>query len=141
MPSSEVMHKFGAGTLKSGSGEPVKNQKQAVAIMYSEKRKEAAHGGTYPEKHAEGGAVKGYMGRETKFAEGGPVTARSGDWKKTVPNRGFLDQPDRFRGEDEPGAKKNARNPDPTLDVWGKGSSKANPAASDKSEKPIKPRG
>ena len=88
-----------------------------------------------------GGAVKGYMGRETKFAEGGPVTARSGDWKKTVPNRGFLDQPDRFRGEDEPGAKKNARNPDPTLDVWGKGSSKANPAASDKSEKPVKPRG
>ena len=44
MPWNEVMHKWGAGTLKSGgSGKPVKNQKQAVAIMLSEKR--AAQGG------------------------------------------------------------------------------------------------
>ena len=40
MPYTEVMHKWKAGTLKSGgSGKPVKNQKQAVAIMLSEKRK------------------------------------------------------------------------------------------------------
>jgi len=40
MPYDQVMHKWKAGTLKSGgSGKPVKNQKQAVAIMLSEKRK------------------------------------------------------------------------------------------------------
>ena len=44
MPWDEVMHKWKAGKLKSGgSGEPVKSQKQAVAIMLSEKR--AAQGG------------------------------------------------------------------------------------------------
>lgn len=48
MPSSEVMHKWKTGKLKSGgSGKPVKSQAQAVAIMLSEKRNEAAHGGTY----------------------------------------------------------------------------------------------
>jgi hypothetical protein len=48
MPSSEVMHKFKKGTLKSGgSGKPVKNRAQAIAIMLSEKRNEAAHGGEY----------------------------------------------------------------------------------------------
>lgn len=51
MPSSEVMHKWGAGKLHSGSkhGPKVKSQKQAVAIMMSEKRKEKAHGGKYPD--------------------------------------------------------------------------------------------
>jgi hypothetical protein len=50
MPSDQVMHKWKAGTLKSGgSGKPVKSQKQAVAIMLSEKRKEDANGGKYPE--------------------------------------------------------------------------------------------
>lgn len=40
MPYDQVMHKWKAGTLKSGgSGTPVKDQKQAVAIMLSEKRK------------------------------------------------------------------------------------------------------
>jgi hypothetical protein len=40
MPWNQVMHKWKAGALKSGgSGKPVKNQKQAVAIMLSEKRK------------------------------------------------------------------------------------------------------
>ena len=40
MPYDEVMHKWKAGTLKSGSsGKPVKKQSQAVAIMLSEKRK------------------------------------------------------------------------------------------------------
>jgi len=50
MPSSEVMPKFKAGTLKSSSGQPVSNPKQAIAIMYSEKRTEKKHGGKYPEK-------------------------------------------------------------------------------------------
>lgn len=48
MPSKDVMHKFKEGELKSGgSGAPVKNRKQAIAIMLSEKRNEAEHGGTY----------------------------------------------------------------------------------------------
>lgn len=39
MPWTAVMHKWGQGKLKSGgSGKPVKSQKQAVAIMLSEKR-------------------------------------------------------------------------------------------------------
>ena len=52
MPSSEVMHKWKTGKLHSGSskGPKVKSQKQAVAIMLSEKRTEAKHGGVYPEK-------------------------------------------------------------------------------------------
>ena len=48
MPSSNVMHEWKEGTLKSGgSGKPVKNRKQAIAIMLSEKRNEAEHGGQY----------------------------------------------------------------------------------------------
>lgn len=45
MPASEVMGKWKAGKLHSGSkkGKVVKSQKQAVAIMLSEKR--AAKGG------------------------------------------------------------------------------------------------
>lgn len=43
MPFDEVMDKFGKGELKSGSGHPVTSQKQAVAIMESEKRA-AQHG-------------------------------------------------------------------------------------------------
>jgi hypothetical protein len=44
MPSKEVMHKWKTGKLHSGSkkGPKVKNQKQAVAIMLSEERKEKA---------------------------------------------------------------------------------------------------
>ena len=44
MPSSEVMHEYKAGRLHSGSkrGPKVKNRKQAIAIMLSEKRKEKA---------------------------------------------------------------------------------------------------
>lgn len=43
MPWDEVMNKWKAGSLKSGgSGKPVKSQKQAVAIMLSEKRKAKA---------------------------------------------------------------------------------------------------
>jgi len=52
MPASEVMHKWKTGKLHSGgpSGPAVTNLKQAVAIMLSEKRKEKANGGVYPEK-------------------------------------------------------------------------------------------
>lgn len=52
MPSSEVMHKFKAGKLHSGSktGKKVKSRKQAIAIMMSEKRAEQKHGGKYPDK-------------------------------------------------------------------------------------------
>ncbi len=40
MPWDEVMGKWKSGSLKSGgSGKPVRSQKQAVAIMLSEKRK------------------------------------------------------------------------------------------------------
>lgn len=57
MPSSEVMHKFKTGRLKSSSGDKVTSQKQAVAIMLSERRNEQVHGGHYKEgrmtsKHA-----------------------------------------------------------------------------------------
>jgi hypothetical protein len=52
MPSREVMHKGKTGELKSGgSGKPVpktkKGQKQAEAIMFSERENEAEHGGEY----------------------------------------------------------------------------------------------
>lgn len=51
MPFDQVMHKFSEGTLKSGGdGKPVKDRKQAIAIMLSEK-KEAAH---KPEYQASG---------------------------------------------------------------------------------------
>lgn len=62
MPSSEVMHKFKHGQLHSGSktGKKVKSRKQAIAIMMSEKRKEAKHGGKYPEK-------KGNKAREKRL--------------------------------------------------------------------------
>jgi hypothetical protein len=46
MPWDAVMDKWKSGSLKSGNketGKPVKSQKQAVAIMLSEKR--AAEGG------------------------------------------------------------------------------------------------
>lgn len=45
MPFDQVMHKFKHGGLHSGSkhGPEVKNRKQAIAIMLSEKR--AAEGG------------------------------------------------------------------------------------------------
>ena len=49
MPSSEVMAKWKSGKLRSSSGDKVTSQKQAVAIMLSEKRNEDAHGGKYKE--------------------------------------------------------------------------------------------
>jgi len=52
MPWNEVMSKWKTGALKSGgTGKPVKNQKQAVAIMLSEKRKAAAGKTEYKAKN------------------------------------------------------------------------------------------
>ncbi len=55
MPFDEVMHKFKHGMLHSGSksGPPVKNRKQAIAIMMSEKR--AAGKGKKEYKSKKGG--------------------------------------------------------------------------------------
>lgn len=78
---------------------------------------------------------KGSAPKEASYAQGGAVLPRTGDWKKTVPNRGFLDTPDRFTGH------KNVTEDNKTQDDFGKGSSKSNPKAADKSEKPVKPRG
>lgn len=50
MPWNEVMPKWKAGSLKSGSGGKVKGQKQAVAIMLSEKRKAKAGNKEYQAK-------------------------------------------------------------------------------------------
>ena len=131
MPSSEVMHKWKTGQLHTGGpgGPKVTNQKQAVAIMLSEKRKEAKHGGHYPESHFQGGVVSKSSGlHDASYAQGGSVLGRT---------RNFLKEPDRFRND---GGPDRDPTPEPTEDVWGKGSSVANPKGRDKSEKPIRPR-
>jgi len=51
MPWDQVMSKWKRGTLKSGGKTKVKNQKQAVAIMLSEKRKAAAGNPEYAGTH------------------------------------------------------------------------------------------
>lgn len=45
-PSSEVMSEYKRGSLRSGSkrGPKVRNRKQAIAIMLSERRKEGKGG-------------------------------------------------------------------------------------------------
>jgi|SRR5215469_7902247 len=84
MPSSEVMHKWKSGQLHSGSktGPLVKGQKQAVAIMLSEKRNEAEHGGKYVHKHERGGAVDSKLmnkgGPIKRYADGGSVDKKGG---------------------------------------------------------------
>jgi hypothetical protein len=52
MPWDKVMHKFKEGELHSGSdkGPAVKNRKQAIAIMMSEKRKAAGGKKEYQSK-------------------------------------------------------------------------------------------
>jgi hypothetical protein len=138
MPSSEVMHKWKTGKLHSGSksGPPVTSQAQAIAIMKSEERTEAKHGGHYPE-HFQGGVVSKSSGlHDASYAQGGSVLPRSRDFKKE-PNEDFLKTSDRFRND---GGKDRDPTPEPTEDVWGKGSSKANPTPAKKTEKPIKPR-
>lgn len=65
MPADEVMHKFKHGKLKSGSkkGKKVTSRKQALAIMESEKGKEADNGGKYPHFQKGGGFPKGKKGK------------------------------------------------------------------------------
>ena len=131
MPSSAVMDKFGARTLHSGGpgGPVVTDPKQAVAIKMSEQRVEAKHGGHYPESHFQGGVVSKSSGlQDASYAKGGSVLGRTTDFLKTA---------DRFRSD---GGTNRDPKPEPTEDVWGKGSSKANPKGRDKSETPIKPR-
>jgi hypothetical protein len=65
MPSSAVMHKFKHKTLKSSSGAKVKNRKQAIAIMMSEKRNESKHGGKYKEGTKKRGRKVKLKNRET----------------------------------------------------------------------------
>ena len=130
MPSSEVMHKWKTGKLHSGGpgGPEVKSQKQAVAIMMSEKRKEAAHGGHYPESHFQGGVVSKSSGlHDASYAKGGSVLGRTTDFLKTS---------DRFTGH-----KNTVQGGEVTTDdKFEKGASKANPEGKDKSLKAIKPR-
>jgi hypothetical protein len=59
MPWDKVMSKWKSGALKSGgSGKPVKSQKQAVAIMLSEKRAAKAgkseYQSAYEKRHSHG---------------------------------------------------------------------------------------
>ena len=65
---------------------------------------------------------------DASYATGGSVLGRT---------RNFLKEPDRFRND---GGPDRDPTPEPTEDVWGKGSSVANPKGRDKSEKPIRPR-
>ena len=53
MPWNEVMHKFGAGELHSGSksGPKVGSRKQAIAIMLDEKSKAEGGKTEYQPKH------------------------------------------------------------------------------------------
>ena len=65
MPYTEVMHKFKAGELKSSAGQPVKNRRQAIAIMLSEQRA-AENGKTeYQAKEPED-EMRGAFGRPSK---------------------------------------------------------------------------
>ena len=59
------MGKWKSNTLHSGGpdGPKVKSQKQAVAIMLSEKRNEQAHGGHYKEGHHAPKKSKTRLGR------------------------------------------------------------------------------
>lgn len=61
MPFDEVMPKWKAGKLHSGSkdGPPVKNEKQAVAIMLSEKAKAAGGDTEYQSKRKSSKALEG----------------------------------------------------------------------------------
>ena len=61
MSFDEVMHKFKAGALHSGSkhGPKVKSRKQAVAIMMSEKRQAKAGKKEYKSKKRAGFASLG----------------------------------------------------------------------------------
>jgi hypothetical protein len=107
--------------------------------MKSEERTEAKHGGHYPEKsYFQGGSTMSKSSglHDASYAMGGSVLPRSRDFKKE-PNEDFLKTADRFRSD---GGTNRDPKPEPTEDVWGKGSSKANPKGRDKSLKAITPR-
>jgi hypothetical protein len=57
MPYTAVMDKWKHGKLRSGSGEPVTDQKQAIAIMLSEKRKAAEGKKEYQAPAKDAGAL------------------------------------------------------------------------------------
>lgn len=86
MPSSAVMNKWKHGQLHSGSkkGPVVRNQKQAVAIMLSEKRAEQANGGKYPEK-AMGGPMMGMPMQGVANAPMGPMGVNPGQMAPAMP--------------------------------------------------------
>jgi uncharacterized protein DUF6496 len=138
MPSSEVMHKWKTGKLHSGGpdGPKVTSQKQAVAIMKSEERTEAKHGGHYPEKsYFQGGSTMSKSSglHDASYAQGGSVLPRSRDFKKE-PDTDFIQTKNRFTGKTPPPGVT-------TEDDFGKGgSSGGNPKPADKSEAPVKPR-
>jgi hypothetical protein len=96
----------------------------------SEQATEDANEGVYPESHFQGGRVMSKSSglHDASYAKGGSVLGRTTDFLKTA---------DRFRSD---GGSNRDPKPEPTEDVWGKGSSKANPKGRDKSETPIKPR-
>lgn len=94
----------------------------------------ASKGMKLPERkmthYAKGGQVE-----KANYASGGAVLPRSGDFKKTVPNRGFLDSPDRFTGH------KNRTADSATSEDWSKtGGPRGDLKPKDKSEAPVKPR-
>ena len=140
MPSSEVMHKWKTGQLHTGGpgGPKVTNQKQAVAIMLSEKRKEAKHGGHYPESHFQGGVVSKSSGlHDASYAAGGSVLPRSRDFKKEE-NTDFLKTKDRFTDRSADSRVSGAPGSQKTDDVYVKPAKC--PPPSDKSEAPVRPR-
>ncbi len=64
MPWDKVMSKFGKGKLHSGSktGKKVKNRKQAIAIMMSEKREASkGHSEYAPSESSKKKMMKGKM--------------------------------------------------------------------------------
>ncbi len=115
---ARLMAAVAHGWHKPGGGGP------PVAVAKEFNQADAGH-----HAFAGGGTVnKGYMGKSESFAAGGPVLGVESKFLKTK---------DRFRND---GGPSRDPTPEPTEDDWGKGSSKANPKAQDKSEKPIKPR-
>lgn len=91
------------------------------------------------QKHEQGGPVmtKGTGPIQAHYAEGGAVLPRTGDWKKTVPNRGFLNSPDRFTSgrkvQGAPGSQM-------TSEAWKKDKAEGNLKSDRKEEKPVLPR-
>lgn len=103
-------------------------EKQGVDVNEWDQATKGKHLPKRAPAHAKGGTVE-----EANYATGGSVLPRSGDWKKTVPNRGFLDTPDRFTGH------KNRTEDNKTQEDWEKTGKTGDVKARDKEEKPVKP--